>query len=483
MAKTTLHIFSKTLFALSLVLGFMLLSLLFFVQSQRLPHIAEWLNEAETEAFVVFKADALPQYSTLLGHSTQELNWLGRDMAVVLTKKGVINFYEIDSRQAALNFFEDLLEENKKFEREEANTDEEILCYQDTFADCFSFHGPFLVVSSNPAAISELWKEGEPRLSSNADYQNVHQRLPYMATVFAYIDLSNSNSLLSNTVTGQAALVQSVLQIVPAMGMTLEKKDDHWYGEAFTAIDKMKIDGEAFFRHFNKYQQELIPWTSGLHAFEWGGHNLEAQVQALSTHLKTLSPSSALVFDSMLKIWTDEYLAGDPLPLLKSEYYFAWTPDSDFLFMTQLGEGQSTEAEQLKNNFVERFVYEEEVSDSSGELKSTRTPVVQNEVYYESVPYFQIMAGEKNIGNITIHKDTLVITKEKSTLLEVLDRMNGREDHRPKEDWTGIDEIFGMNLSALPDDNILRTLLTDIDQISGGTKLFDDGIFNRFILR
>ena len=123
MAKTPLHFFSKTLFAFSLVLGFFLLSLVFFMHSQRLPHIAEWLPAEETEALVVFNAKQMPEYSTVLGEPSSELGWLGRDMALVQTHKGMLTFYEINSRQSAQKYFEDQTIEGEEFIRTEAHTD------------------------------------------------------------------------------------------------------------------------------------------------------------------------------------------------------------------------------------------------------------------------------------------------------------------------------------------------------------------------
>ena len=128
-----------------LLLGFLLFTLSF--RLGRLSDLAEILP-AETEAFFVvnmedFAASGSPvdemYFKEFVGVPLSELTWFKRDLGVAWIDGNVVQFLEVESKQAAEDFFSTLVEGG---ELTVSSLDEDIRCYE-IESLCFLFQHEF----------------------------------------------------------------------------------------------------------------------------------------------------------------------------------------------------------------------------------------------------------------------------------------------------------------------------------------------------
>lgn len=361
---------------------------------------------------------------------------------------------------------------------ETSELSESIRCY---YAQglCFRFIKDFVAVSISSEALATLGGH-TPRLEDNPHYQNVRGRLGHLQSGLAFVNLGETQPELSSWA-AQIGLpqtfTQSILQIFPAWGASVRMESTGWYAESFTAVNKGLIRG-AYFHPTEKYEQKFLPWTKPF-AWEWGTHDLAAQITRMQEIFTELSSTGAMIFSSSLETQFSEIFGPttlpELLPLLDDESYFGWTNPNDFLFILALEtveDGQS--AQTLKNRFVQNFRYKRIYTAEKGEQKAELVPLTE----ISKDGFLLLMAGDETVAALAFTEDAMLVAPDAAVLQAALDRRSGQSG-RHLEVLPGATEIWILDGAFLPEANILKTHLSTLTRLMSTRKIFDDGVFTR----
>lgn len=133
-----------------------------------------------------------------------------------------------------------------------------------------------------------------PHLIDESDYQNVRNRLSYEADAFVYMEPADLDTLIvpwlnHNGFSSAHAWLQ-VLQRIPALGFTLDFRDEYWYGEGVAIIDKEQLSTGQFYHAEERYEGNLLAYAPQDTEILIGGQDLERQWEVLQQHLQDIQP-------------------------------------------------------------------------------------------------------------------------------------------------------------------------------------------------
>jgi len=502
----------------SILLLAIFMGIALYVRLNALANPAALLPAEETEGFLVlnredYQATTAPEMqseflSSVLGHPTSELTWLGRDLAFASINGNGVTFLQINSASGAQTFLDSLKTEGEEY------TGDVPQCYV-SLPTCFLFLDDFLILSTAPETLA-LFHEAQfsaPKLADSPDYQNVRGRLPSLTSGFAYINLQKARQEFIRYADSlgieEPGFLESILQIFPAFGASLHMESTGWYVESFTAVDKAILNNEAYYHPTEKYEQTLLPWTQPF-AVEWGGQNAAAQLTRLREIFSQLNSTAELVFESSLESWLTEifgsttltepdFLVNRILPLLDEEYYLGYTPGDSFLALVQLEDTDEVQkAAQLKDLFAQNYRSKKTKTDAKGETRAELLPLTTSLLQHGDAEYYRFDADGQTIATVAFLEHLAIITSSEEILFATLDRqvdpkglraeasaygLSNRQSGRSLQDFMvllpGSDEIFILNSAFLPKESILNALLSTFTHSASTRKLFDDGVYTR----
>jgi hypothetical protein len=469
----------KGFFGISVLLGLVLLSSAAAFRLTALPDLAKILPQEGTEGFfLIRKPDTFPWVS-------------GRGWAQV--NGTALTFLEVNSSQDAENYLLSLRAEGEELTEQEATRSlwSTVTCYPSSPNPCFTWMGDLLILSEDESLLVTLQKVAAGEQASVKDspnYQNVRSRLASWNGGFAYFDLQK----LLPYYTEDFSIFKPLLALYPAFGTSLKPQGDSWSAESFLAVDKTLIDNSAYWHPTEKYTATLLPWTSDTLAVEWGGRELGEQVQQMQTLLQKRTPEGAGLFAEKLQtqlqnLFGSETTFTELLPLLDGEQYFAFTPGSDFLFLTQFdSDAEVTQALALKDLFATHYLFAKTFQTESGETQAKLTSLTESTGQNENYQYYTFSVEDEEVATVIITEKLAIVAQKQETAFATLDRVLGKTAPRPVDSLdsilSGSNELFTVHCLLLPDGSILKTLLGDFATITTARKLFDDGIFARSLV-
>lgn len=506
----------------------------------RLSDLADFLPADSTQAFIVMDAydyfssvgtaetddtatdadatdESSPLLTHLLGTPLSQLDFFAGDIGYALVGDDLVTFIEVSSERAAEDFLGTMLTEDEEFQvlgedSESSSREQKALCFEHSQPYCFTFLGDLLTLTSSEESMQQLLAvaEGQPSVSSTANYGNVRGRMASITSAFIYVDLQLARkqtiAFMGDFGVLEPGYLDSISQLFPTFGATIKmepasaSEPGDWYAESFFAVDKGVINGDAFFQSTSKYDQNFLQWTSGNQIFEWGGDDLQAQLSRISEILHGLNESAAIIFDSsqneaLQAIFGNDVTADEYASLLDGEYYFGWTPntltdgmsDGTFNLILQLdNEEEVAKATKLKDLFASNATYQKIYTVEGGEQRA-EILAVQTEVNtFANVQYYKFTSADQTIALVAIFEDKVVMSTSEDEFFDMIGRIRGGQELRLTSEFEvllpGSDEIALLNLNFLPDGNILKTLLGHFDHAAGTKKIFHDGIFSRYLL-
>ncbi len=512
--KTQLYV-SESLLIASVLLAVLIFFFFLYMRGQKLPDLASILPAEETFAFATFSmkdylasADALPSDSPFavsklqipfeyyLGSTPSKLDFIDDKLGLAFVSEEPVIFFKIKSKNKALDYLKTLLVPG-----EELTEDENVYSYPTSHPFSFAFTKNLLAFSLKPEILKEILDDNQ-KISETENYQNLRSRLQYFSSSFFYSNLPKTRLYITQAFAkiglNEPGFMESLFQIFSSFGGTITMSDTGWNMETFTAVDKSRIGGKAFFSYDTKYEQKFLPYLSDNFLFEWGGHNVKAQVFRIIDLLNNLHSSSALIFESSIKAIALKYfgegidLEKEIYPLLDGEYLFAMGPESDVLIL-ELNPDEATEVYKLRDLFSRTFLYkyerqvEVEIDGNKiNETQATLLPLTQIEKTYENHNYVEWKAGEKSVAAVAILDDKVIVSTSEKDLFDILDKMDGRAEKRSIRTFgqllAGSDEISVLHTDLLPEGNILKELFKGFKNFATTRKVFDDGIFTRHSL-
>ncbi len=483
------QILVKALFALSILLGVLLIAAAIFVKWTSLPDLAEILP-LETESFYLVKT---AHTGTVLKSPYVSESWVDAyGSATVDNAK--LTILQINSSEAAEQYLKSLKTEGETWEstRATASLWSQVTCYSKKSQPCFTWMGDLLLLSEDQDLLSTVQKVAsgeEDSLKSSSNYQNIRGRLASWRDGFIYADLQKVFPRYQEDFPN----LEPLLALYPAVGMSL-RFNQKWQVESTLAIDKTLIEDDAYWHPTEKYSGRLLPWTSESFAVEWGGQNLGEQWAQVQNVLKKRTPLAAQAWDEEIQNKVENLFGPDVdfgiqlMPLLNGEQYLGFTPGSDFLFITQLDSNEEvTQALQLKDLFAEYFLYGKTYRIESGETRAEWIPVEESTSQYQGYQYYSFSAEGNAVATVLLTENLALIGGQEQTVFTALDRSLGLQAPRTLDNLdsliTGSDELFTLHCLLLPEGSILKTLLSDFDTIITARKLFDDGSFSRSVVQ
>ncbi len=507
---------SESLLIASVLLAALIFVFFIYVRSQKLPDLAAILPAEDTFAFAVFSiedylasADKLPEESPFaasklqipfeyyLGSSPEKLDFIDDKIGIAFVSEEPVIFFKIKSKKKALKYLKTLL-----IPDEELTEENDIYSYPLSHPFSFTFAGNLLAFSTKSEILLEILSDKQ-KIIDTENYQNLRSRLQYFSSGFFYSNLPKTRLYIAQAFAkigiNEPGFMESLFQIFSSFGGTITMSDSGWNMETFTAVDKSRIENEAFFRYDTKYEQKFLAYLPENFLFEWGGHNVKAQVFRMIDLLNTLHSSAALIFESSIKATALQYLGKgidlekEIYPILDGEYLFAMSPDSGVLIL-ELNTEEQEEVFKLRDLFARTYQYENERQvevEVDGnkviETQATLVPLTQVEKNYEGHSYVEWKAEDKSFASIAILDDKAIFATNEKDLFDILDKMDGRAEKRSLRDYgqllSGSDEISILHTELLPDGNILKDLLKGFKNFATTRKVFDDGIFTRHSLQ
>lgn len=507
---------SESLLIASLLLAALIFVFFIYMRSQKLPDLAAILPAEDTFAFATFSieaylasADSLPPESPFavsklqipfeyyLGSSPEALDFVDDKIGIAFVSEEPVVFFKIKSEKKALKYLKTLL-----IPDEELTEEKEVYSYPLSHPFSFTFAGNLLAFSTEPEILEEILADNK-KISDTENYQNLRSRLQYFSSGFFYSNLPKTRLYIAQAFAkiglNEPGFMESLFQIFSSFGGTITMSESGWNLETFTAVDKSRIENEAFFRYDTKYEQKLLTYLPENFLFEWGGHNVKAQVFRMIDLLNNLHSSAALIFESSIKALALQYLGEgvdlekEIYPLLDGEYLFAMSPESVVLILEITAE-ESSEIYKLRDLFARTYQYKNERQveveidgNKVTETQATLAPLDQIEKTYEGHSYVEWKASDKSFATIAIMDDKVILASNEKDLFDILDKMDGRIEKRSIRDYgqllSGSDEISILHIELLPEGNILRNLLNGFKNFATTRKVFDDGIFTRHSLQ
>lgn len=519
--RLQLHV-SEGLLVASVLLAALIFVFFIFVRSQKLPNLAEILPADDTYGFVSLSiedylksAAKLPETSPFatsklqipfeyyLGGDYSKLDFIADDLGFAYVSEQPVLVFKIKSKKKALAYMKTNLMENEEL-TENDDAGPSIYSYPLSHPESFAFINNLLVMTPDIPTLELIVSASKGRLAnveSTADYKNLRSRLPYYSSGFAYINLPKTRLHIAQAMAkagiNEPGFMEAVFQLFPAFGATINMSAEGWNLQTFTAVDKSRIGGKALFRYDTKYEQNLLPYLPDGFLFEWGGHNLKAQVFRMIDLLTNLHSGAALIFESGLQAAAERYfgegidLDTEVYPLLDGEFLYAY--GNSFILILGLDEGEDVQAYKLRDLFARAYQYasniQVEVELDGKKITETQAklnPITQTELTYEGHSYARWTAGEQFVADIAILDGKAIISGNDKDLFNLLDAMDGRTAGRSLRDYgqllSGSDEISILHTGLIPDGNILRAFFDGFTSFATTRKVFDDGIFTRHSL-
>ncbi len=475
------------------------------VRWNALPNLAEFLPGDDTQAFwIMDRADLsdsgldLPaEQNNFMGTALADLPWVNRFGGAWLDGRDVW-ITEVNSKSDAKSFLDGLKAEEETYVETKVGTSlwSTVYCYSQSQPYCFTWIGDLLFVAYEPdllVSIQETAMGGSPSLEAQAKYQNVRGRLSHWNSGFYYLDLQAASGRFMD----DFGALSSLLQLFPSLGGSLNyqslENEKNYLSESFLSVDKSLLSNSAFYHATEAYEQKFLPWTSEGLAWEWGGQNLYAQWERIGEILETLSPSSGIQWQSetqaLLRPWFGPSfdMQTELAPLLDQEQYFAFTPNGNFLFITELDTGEVKQADALKDRLAENLKFEVTYTDEKGEVVAeVLKPTVEQVKKNETLTYEFTVRDEVKLTLVLLN-NALILSNSSELALSTLDRALGHSESRDLQVLEGLlpgsDEVLILHCPLLPDGNILKALGGGFESILSTRKLFDDGVFTRSTLR
>lgn len=507
---------SESLLIASVLLAVVIFAFFLYMRGQKLPDLASILPAEDTFAFATFSiedylasVDVLPEDSSFapsklqipfeyyLGSTPEKLDFIDDKIGIAFVSEEPVVFFKVKSEKKALKYLETLLVPDEVLSQVD-----EVYSYPISHPFSFTFAGNLLAFSTQPEILQEILSDNE-KVSDTENYQNLRSRLQYFSSVFFYSNLPKTRLYIAQAFAkiglNEPGFMESLFQIFSSFGGTITMSESGWNLETFTAVDKSRIADHTFFRYDTKYEQKFLPYLPENFLFEWGGHNVKAQVFRIIDLLNNLHSSAALIFESSIKAMALEYLGEgvdldhEIYPLLDGEYIFAMGAESNVLIL-ELDPNENTEVHKLRDLFARTYQYKNErqveVEVDGNKIMETQAslvPLTQTEKTYEGHPYVELKAGDKSFASIAILDDKVIFANAEKDLLDILDKMDGRTEKRSLRSLgqllAGSDEISILHMELLPDGNILKELFKGFKNFATTRKVFDDGIFTRHSLQ
>ena len=300
-------------------------------------------------------------------------------------------------------------------------------------------------------------------MEAEGAYRNAKGRMPYISDAFVYVDLQAARIEIVNFLGDfgfyEPGYLESILRIFPAFAASVEFNEGEWYAESFIAIDKDPLGGEGFFEHSKKYRHDLLKYTSEANfMFEWGGHDLTAQLNRLKELFEILNPSAATVFESSIVELTERFFgASVPIqdlgPLLDAEYYLGWTPSSDFLFLLELNgeEEEVSQAAFMKDFFIQNYKYPKKSVLENGEVRAELKTLDASMDKHADMPFYRMAVDGETVFALGITEDLLVLSGSEQTFFAAVDKIQTGQDLRMTNAYdsllSGSDELNILNLN------------------------------------
>ena len=351
-----------------------------------------------------------------------------------------------------------------------------------------------MVLSNSKEAVKEVTrvKNGEEAaLKASHEFQNIESRLPRNSSAFLYLNLPETRRELSQTLAmwglSGAAVLEPVLQVFPAMGMTAQMKKNIWDMESFTSADKDQLE-DGLMRNSEKYQRHLLALRPEHFEVEAAGQSIQTEVLRLQDLFEGTGGVSLLLFNAFLQAKADQFFGDNTLideelaPILDGEYWLGFSPsDQDFAFILELDEGE----EALAHNLLAKAVQSKKVSTKSlvttqnlqgaqvEELKAEWHEITREELNFSGTPYTKLSANNQPVAFVLISENHLILSKEETTLLSILERISGEAPESS--------QAFMADL--LPGSQQIFNLRWQDANLSLSRKIFDDGIYTRHSLQ
>ncbi len=452
---------------------FVMVSFVTFMRLTSLPNLAEILPAEETTAFITLNLDDYlsstdkpsPLISELLTYET----FLGDHIAFALISDEIVPLLEVDSKSSAKEFLETAL-----------ITD-------------YIFLKDFLITSPS-TSVREALDSSTQTVEQTDSYQNARGRLPYFSSAYAYVDLQAARMdlvrLMGDVGIYEPGYLETILNIFPALGLSIDMNPSEWDAEVFMAVDKSQLNGEAFFKHKLKYRHEFLGLSSNGYAFEWGGHDLAAQLTRTSELLAILNESASLAFDGGVKEYISS-LFGSELTLeeiyaaLGGEYYLGWTPSEKLLLILELeDETAFNQAQNLKDYFANNYTHTKTYETENGEIRAEIKDLKGTSASYNDMNYFRFGTDEETFIRIAISENHAIVSTSEEEFFATLDKIQTGQNLRDTSDLgkllSGADEISSLDLEFFEEGHILRSLLDNFGKITASRKIFDDGVYSRY---
>lgn len=501
MTKALKHfqdILSEGIFISSLALLLAVISFATFFRIMQLPNLAEALPADSTSGYIVIETESYlssvvepsPMITDLLTYSvpaqkTEDedgegenelltMDFGGSYIAFALIEGELVPMIDVASKSKVKDFMET------------------------AGIDDYMYVKGFLVMTPSQRVRSALEsvKEGAQTVEETAEYANARGRLPYFSDAFAFVDMRATRmelvQLLGEFGYYEPGYFETILEIFPAAGVSIKMGQGQWEAELFISIDKEQLNGEGFYSSNSSYKHKLVDYSTGGYAFEWGGQDLANQLQRISEILAIRNTSAKVFFDGSLKEKFTDFF-GSQISLeeiysaLHGEYYLGWTPGSSLMFMADIeDEDAQYQAQLLKDAFAANYTHLHKYESENGEVKANVVNLEGTTAEYEGVRYYRFGHGEETLIRLAITEELAVVSTSEAEFFATLDKIRTGQNLNQSSDtdklFMGADEISALNLEIFSEDNILKSLLDNFDKILSSRKIFDDGVYSRYLI-
>lgn len=478
----------KALFVTSTVLGFLVGLAALALHFLSLPDLSKLLPKDETLAFYIVDREPAVGYLSAVTPLATEV-WVKR-IGWAQVNDTILWFAQVNSSEAAQNYLKTKLPEGQQWisERPTHSLWSSVSCSNDE-STCFTWIGDILILSDSRESLNAVQKvaAGEaPNLGESNNYQNLRNRLSAAQSGFLYVDIQKALPHFSE----DFEVLSRLIALYPVFGATFTRNDGHWDSESFVAIDKSLIQNQPYWHSTEKFEAKLLPWTAEDQAIEWSGRDLGAQLLQMETVLSQIKPGFEWQLKEDLenrweKIFGPEVnVLSDFLPMLTGESYFGFTPEQDFLFLTELESEEDVQTVlSLKENFANAHRAEIRFTTPSGELQARFVPMEQSTGSHNNYQYYSFTAEGEELATVIVTEHLLIVAQKQSTAFATLDRFLGLTEPRSLDTvdtlLTGSNEFMSLHCLLLPDGSILKALLKNLDTVVLSRKIFDDGSFAR----